>query len=197
MRSINFDDVVNRNGVPEGMRVRFRQMLEDVYNLMNSLALESERASVILAVARIDSDLEKLLQHVLHPKQGTADNLFDSERPLSAFSAKIALARRLGVIDGELESAIQIFRRIRNEFAHEIEASTLRSDRNRDRLAELVKKFEGTDLYEASLNLGIGKNHNKSSEQEQMLVCAACIVTTLMIGIDSLKRVDVGRPLTP
>ncbi|WP_186184855.1 hypothetical protein [Burkholderia gladioli] len=194
---IDFEKAIDRIGHPEQGRERFREILEDVFNLMISLARESERASVILAVARIDSDLEKLLQHVLHPKQGNGDSLFDSERPLSAFSAKITMARRLGVIDREFESALQILRRIRNEFAHEIEASTLSSDRNRDRLADLVKLFENTDLYKSGLALGVGKRHENTAEQEQMLVCVACIVADLVISTSSMRRVYVGHPLKP
>ncbi len=193
----NFDELTEMANPPLEIKERFRALIEDSFNLMQSLARESERASVILAVARIDSDLEKLLKHVLYPKSSSSDNLFDSERPLSAFSAKIALAGRLGVIDDELESALHILRRIRNEFAHEIEASTLSSDRNRDRLAELVKRFEHTDLYKRGIELGIGEAHGNSEQQQKMLVCVTCIVIVLQIGLDKLHKVDAGGRLSP
>ncbi|WP_175981406.1 hypothetical protein [Burkholderia sp. BCC1630] len=175
---------------------KMKGILGHVFKLMNSLAGESERASVILAVAWMDADLEKLLKKVLQPCSGGGDNLFDSDRPLGAFSAKITLARRLGVIDKDVESALQIMRRMRNEFAHELEASTLSSDRNRDRLTDLAKRFEHSDVYKAGLELGWAKNRQISPEHEKMLVCASCIAVLFQIGMNTLRPVDVGTAIT-
>ncbi|MCA7900827.1 hypothetical protein LGM39_15720 [Burkholderia cepacia] len=181
---------------PEEAKERMKVILTHVFKLMNSLAHESERASVILAVAWLDSDLEKVLKKVLHPCSGGGDNLLDSDRPLGAFSAKITLARRIGVIDHEVESALQILRRMRNEFAHELEASTLSSDRNRDRLTELGKRFEHWNVYQTGISMGLAKNFNISPEHEKMLICVTCIVVLFQIGLNTLRKVDVGTAIS-
>lgn len=50
------------------------EYLRDVFGLFSSLIRESERASVILAAARLDVDLERLLKQVLYRHPGGTDS---------------------------------------------------------------------------------------------------------------------------
>jgi hypothetical protein len=82
------------------------------------LAYEGERSLVIGGAARIDVGLERLLKAVMsRGPRGKDDNLFDPDRPLGTFSAKIKLAYRLGLLDDDVEHALQLIRKIRNDFA--------------------------------------------------------------------------------
>lgn len=91
---------------------------DELMGFLVDLAEEGERALVIGGVARIDVVLERLLKAVLRPHSGGDDNLFDPDRPLGSFSAKISLAWRMGLLDTETERSLQMIRKIRNDFAH-------------------------------------------------------------------------------
>ena len=110
----------------------------DVGEFIANLIQESDRALVILAAARLDVGLERLLKRVMlhHPKG--QDNLFSQERPLRTFGAKIALAYRLGLIDGDFEHALRMVQRTRNEFAHSIEDASFSDPRTMSRLDEIT-----------------------------------------------------------
>jgi hypothetical protein len=45
--------------------------------------------------------------------------------PLGSLGAKVALARRLGLIDAPVERALSALRKLRNAFAHSAESASL------------------------------------------------------------------------
>jgi hypothetical protein len=95
---------------PEQQQKLAGEMMEFVLDL----AREGERSAVVLGAARLDVALEHFLKKVIqnHPTR-QQDNLFDQNRPLRSFSAKIALAYRLGLLEKDLEEAMGIIRKIR------------------------------------------------------------------------------------
>src|SRR5438046_1098059 len=99
----------------------------------------SNRALVLMGGTRLDFELEETIKAKLAWNPEGQDNLFDPDRPLGTFSAKINLAHRLGVIDGEFHSAVQIVRRIRNDFAHSIAHMRLQHIPHKDRIDQLVR----------------------------------------------------------
>ncbi len=64
----------------------------EITEFVATLATEGERVAVIISAARIDFVLESLLKGLMVPNTAASDPLFDSDRPLGTFSAKIALA---------------------------------------------------------------------------------------------------------
>jgi hypothetical protein len=114
-----------------------------------TLASEGERVAVIISAARIDYVLEGILKGLMVPHTGPSDPLFDSERPLGSFSAKISLSYRIGLIDSELEAAITIIRKIRNDFSHSMRPEHLGDSPHRERVNELVKNLKTSPFYEA------------------------------------------------
>ncbi len=170
-------------------------VIKDIFGLTKSLLDESERAVVILAGARLDIDLEKLLKHILIPYPGGTDPLFDGDRMLGTFSAKIAMAYRIGAIDADLERALQILRKIRNDFAHQLEHESLSSPRQKSRLAELVRWASQTELYQLGYKAFSGADR-KSAEHFDFVLCTVCMTVTLSSGVAHLSRVNVGPPLS-
>jgi len=69
---------------------------------------ERGRGAVLVGVARVDAALEHLLQAVMTPATAKGDGLFLPERPLGSIGAKVALASRLGLIDGPVERALNV-----------------------------------------------------------------------------------------
>ena len=98
---------------------------------------ESDRAAVILGVAKLDAVMYIVLQRVLQPTAGRDDELLDNEGPLSTFSARIAMLHRLGVITPAFARSLHLIRRIRNAFAHEVSGCRLDTGAHRDRVREL------------------------------------------------------------
>lgn len=113
-----------------------------VTNFVVELAKEGERSAVVLGAARLDVSLEYLLKKVILHHPGGSDNLFDPDRPLGSFAAKVALSYRLGLIDRDVEHAIQMVRKIRNDFAHSIARSSLSESNHKSRVEELAKECQ-------------------------------------------------------
>jgi DNA-binding MltR family transcriptional regulator len=99
---------------------------------------ESDRASVILAAALLDSALEVLLKAFLAPSSNAEDTLFDgTNAPLGTFSGRIEMAYRLQLIDAAFARNLHLVRRIRNDFAHNISGCTFADSAVVGRLTEL------------------------------------------------------------
>ncbi len=97
---------------------------------------EKGRGAILVGAARVDTALEFLLKSVMTPGAPKNDNLFKSERPLGTFSAKIALAARLSLIEKPVENAIQAIRKLRNEFAHSFDDISISNELHQSRLRE-------------------------------------------------------------
>lgn len=79
------------------------------------------RALVILAAAKIDTQLQSLVEKALLPKAAKpndADELLEGDNPLATFSARTKVCRRLGIIDESVAIALDRLRGIRNQAAH-------------------------------------------------------------------------------
>ena len=135
--------------------------VEEAVEFVLGLAEESDRSAVILGAARLDLALERLLKQVMHHHPGGNDNLFDPDRPLGSFSAKIALSYRLGLIDHDLEHSLQITRRLRNDFAHSADKAYLADSPHEDRVRELTKDLQRSDTWEEAHPAFIEKTDSK------------------------------------
>lgn len=168
-------------------------LLKDVFSLVKSLLDESERAAVILAAARLDVDLERLLKRLLAPHPGGNDPLFEGDRMLGTFSAKICFAHRLGAIDPAFEHALQILRRIRNDFAHQLDQENLSTQRQKLRVLELVRWAEKSEMYQTGIKTFEAKA--KSKEHLQFVVCTVCMSVLLHAGHKKFSQLKVREPL--
>jgi hypothetical protein len=130
--------------VSEAARAIALQMLE-----------ERGRGAVLVGVARVDAALENLLQALMAPASNKGDGLFLPDRPLGSLGAKVALARRLGLIDVPVERALSALRKLRNAFAHTAESASLSDPIHSARLEEIYAEARANPLWtplEAVLN---------------------------------------------
>lgn len=121
--------------------------IEEFIKFVDEFKGESDRAVVILGAAKLDLLLCQILQQYMAPSTGSKDELLDGDSPLGTFSAKILIANRLGLIDNEFTRALQLIRKIRNSFAHEISGCTLDSGSHRDRVKELVAQLKHKNAF--------------------------------------------------
>ncbi len=113
-----------------------RDRMGIIFNWLDELSVDS-RLMIIISASRIDDLLKGLLQKVMVHQPGTSDSLLDSDRPLGSFSARIALAYRLGLVDRDFESFLQSIRRLRNDAAHSSEHIDLSTSPHVDRVNHL------------------------------------------------------------
>ena len=87
--------------------------------------VKSDRALVITLGSILDTQLESLLKSLLIKDNKRDEKLFNNNSPLSNFSSKISMCYYLGIISKYEYEALEIIRKIRNIFAHEIEIKKL------------------------------------------------------------------------
>ena len=102
---------------PEAAQKRLDALIEE----MNG---ESDRAVAIVGAAWVEEALSDAIQSVLQSHSESWKRLFNGNGPLAIFSARIDLARLLGIVTDAIRSDLHIIRDIRNEFAHQIAHKT-------------------------------------------------------------------------
>lgn len=92
--------------------------------LVEEMNGESDRAVAIVGAAWVEEALSGAVTSFLHTHGKSQERLFSGNAPLSTFSAKIDLARLLGIITDSIWSDLHSIRDIRNIFAHHIAHKT-------------------------------------------------------------------------
>ena len=169
---------------------------ESVPRFVADLVVEGgERSAVIVGAAQLDNVLEQFLITVLQPGDDT--KLFDANRPLRDMYSKINVAYRLGIIDADVARALELVRRIRNDFAHSLETATLSEGKQRHRLDELVKLCEGNAVYPGVRKdfTDLLKREDLSEEVErgefsESLLDFASVMCALLISLISVRAIS-------
>ncbi|PSB85546.1 hypothetical protein C5F64_12240 [Photobacterium damselae subsp. damselae] len=105
------------------------------------LQSESDRGAVLVASSMIEEALKNLLIAKLVPSSTTQDPLFNGgNAPLGTFSSKIEMAYRLELIRREWKELLNIFKKLRNDFAHNVEVSNFKIPKVRDQFISLMEK---------------------------------------------------------
>ena len=89
---------------------------------------QDDRSSVILAAALIELHLGALLKKVLSPSTTSKDALLDEHRVIGSLYSRNHLCYRLRLIDLEMFRAIEMFRDVRNTYAHQLQYSDLSTE---------------------------------------------------------------------
>lgn len=117
------------------------------YAFIGELTKETDRAAVILGAAKLDLLLYQILQKYLVPISGSEDKFLNSDGPLSSFNAKIHMTYRLGLINSLFARSLHLIRKIRNDFAHEVEGCSLDSGAHRNRIIELIAPIKNLESF--------------------------------------------------
>jgi mannitol operon repressor len=90
---------------------------------LDHLSAESERGQVLISAAMIDDLLLRTLAAFLIEGESADKLLSGFNAPLGTLSARIEMAAALGLIDDAERHDATIIRKIRNEFAHSLQAA--------------------------------------------------------------------------
>lgn len=97
----------------------FNEALYEFHKLFN-LEKKDERTIAILGGTFLEMALEHLLHAFLPENEKEVRELFDFNKPLGNFSNKISISFCLGLIDRMIKSDLNLVRKIRNKFAHDL-----------------------------------------------------------------------------
>jgi hypothetical protein len=176
---------------------------------------ESERATAILAAAWIDHLLElKLAEHFSSGNAKARPQLFAANGPFGTSSAKITTAFCVGWLDVDVYHDLNLIRKIRNSFAHQVHGLSMESPTIRSLIESLKvphrEYYDWGKLKCAAINEGIGVVFYTETPPEnvgaQLLVPAAFtfrlaaswaiayLVAKLGIGIRVLNETPFNEP---
>lgn len=125
----------------------YQKEAQNLTNFLKEFDEESDRAAAILGAAKLDTLLYQIIQSVLRPNVSKNDELLDGDSPLGTFSSRIMFCYRIGVINDLTAWSLNMIRRIRNQFAHEVSGSIIDSGSHRDRIVELIKPLRNNYYY--------------------------------------------------
>ncbi|WP_426687216.1 hypothetical protein [Rhodanobacter ginsengiterrae] len=86
--------------------------------LVEEMSGESDRAVAVVGAAWVEEAIGKAIESFLENHSEAKQRLFNGAGPLATFSAKIDLARLLGLMTDAIHSDLHTVRKIRNDFAH-------------------------------------------------------------------------------
>jgi hypothetical protein len=139
------------------------------------LAERSARPLIIIGASKIDHLLSEILRVFLLPKSSKQDELLDGDTPLSTFSARIKICRRLGLIEETLYLALEKLRTLRNLSAHSISFDHGKSP-VREHLTELKKHTVNRASYGLTRKRYFNGSQLKPIEEKQCLLLTICVL---------------------
>ncbi len=104
---------------------------------------ETDRGAAIFATSLFDEALRNLLISYFVSNTSSSDELFDGPNaPLSSLSSKIIFSYRLGLLSDRFVRDLNLIRKIRNEFAHNIQGCNFKHTNILSRIQELDKSSQ-------------------------------------------------------
>jgi DNA-binding MltR family transcriptional regulator len=90
-----------------------------LFEIRSELEKESDRGCALVAAAYLENQITELLEgFFIQQSKKASGSLFDFNGPVGTFSSKIKMCLALGLIPKEISNALDLVRKIRNEFAH-------------------------------------------------------------------------------
>jgi len=105
---------------------RYRQhhdALLAFHSMFNERETVDERAIAIVGVAFLDSTLEHILTNFFVDDEKESSKLIRTDGPLGTFSSRVTASYCLGLINKTVRDDLRVVGKIRNKFAHQLEAA--------------------------------------------------------------------------
>src|SRR5829696_108003 len=94
-------------------------VLDEFLDKFRETVNETDRGKALVLTAWLDDALEQFLRTRVVQEKKLIENLFDQDRPLGTFSARINVAYAFGLVSEGVYRDLHAIREIRNRFAHE------------------------------------------------------------------------------
>lgn len=110
----------------------FAHYFDKYYRLIKR---ESDRGAILVSASLLESSLRNLLECRLLSSDDKDDKLFGGAMaPLATFFARTEMAYRLGIISTDTKNMLNVFRKLRNDFAHRVDFYDFDDSSAKDRL---------------------------------------------------------------
>jgi len=120
-------------------------------NFKKLIARESDRGAILVSASILEESLKGLIIARLLPSDDSDDRLFSGAiAALSTFAARTEMAYRLGIITEDTKRMLNVFRKLRNQFAHDYTVESFGDQSVRDRVANVFS--QQPDIYSALLD---------------------------------------------
>jgi DNA-binding MltR family transcriptional regulator len=120
--------------------------IEEILAWVSSLNLEfkgqSDRSLAIVAGSFLDEFLTILIRGFIVEDKKLHEELFQTDRPFSTFSAKIKVAYALGLISSREKKELDVIRETRNKFAHTVGLVSFSDQSIKDKCGNLTLSEE-------------------------------------------------------
>jgi hypothetical protein len=159
-----------------------RTVQPELMKFLVVLGTESERSAVVLGAERVNVSLETNIKKFLLPCPDKHDPLFSSDGALGTFSRRIEVAHRLGLIDLKFKQALNLVRKLRNDFAHAITVESLQDGAHASRVAALFDLMKTDDDSIAPIAQAFVKAANEVGKEvgEKTANYLGCIMMLLL-----------------
>ncbi|NJB84173.1 hypothetical protein [Wenyingzhuangia aestuarii] len=149
------------------------QKAQDYWNnvLKQEFDKETDRGAAIFATSLFDAALRNLLIGYLAPNTNSKDEIFDGPNaPLSTLSSKIIMSYRLGILSDRYVRDLNLIRKIRNEFAHNIQGC----DFNHSGILSRIQELDKSSQTVSKLNImkGLKETEDKDSRNIFLQTCS-------------------------
>lgn len=162
------------------------RIINDLSEFLPKIMVDSDQSVILVGITRLENELEKYIRSFLIESPTGVEDLFGTG-PLSTFSSKISVARRLGLINNELQNAINDMRKIRN-MANRPEANNVFDAENVSQIIKLMRSsYMENQNYIEILNAVSQQEKfvllNKSNEAKANFILILCyLLYTLQAG---------------
>ena len=97
--------------------------LRELMKFLSALNEESERGAVLISLSMLDDQLRQIIHAFLLDQPRTKPLLEGFNAPLGTLSARALAAVSLGLISEDEYADLDLLRKVRNEFAHNVHVS--------------------------------------------------------------------------
>ena len=146
-----------------------KETFAQIDQMIPRLIGESEKSPILVGVTAVENELEKLIQDYLIDSPTGIDDLFETGA-LSNFSSKISIARRIGLINNELQNAIDIMRKLRNSVSRSDFPDIYNSTQIKSLIDELINRYSEIPEFreiENSINMNDQFNLEKFNNENK------------------------------
>lgn len=150
---------------------------------------KSGRSTIIIGASQVDELLYSLLAKFLLDPGAKKDELLEGDNPLSTFSAKIKVCKRLGLYSVDFEQQLNLIRKIRNDCAHQVKVDINKAPM-KDRIDTLHKLMKNKESYELVISRYF-PNMDQNNRQDRVRCCMISCSAVL------LSLIEKCRPLAP
>ncbi len=161
-------------------------------SFMDEFEGDSDRAAAILGFALIDDILTGYLSSFLVDNPVKVKKLIGTHGPLSSFWSRSLAAYCMGLISADEYHDLDLMRKIRNEFAHDLRSVSFSSDSVRGKCSRFRL---GEPTHQVFSELGVSVPADRPMARYEFSVAVGKLVMALHMRRKGLRRREVAKEL--